>query len=220
MHRARVLTALLSLLLVAPTWAASRRRECRDACADAVVACAATASPYGNLIRPCRRVLVKRCLREGMSICATLATPTTTLPPARTPTTTTTTTSLAATTTTTTMIPPPVRERSAAIDVSVFGSDARLTVGVENGPQIEFTVDVVAGRRSVCLSQFHVVQGSQQLGVSATRNPETSCLASEAVCDTFVDGVRVTFTCTDFPAWFDPSAPFVVDWSGTDLELP
>lgn len=216
----RILVLSLLLPLPAPAHGASRRADCLDRCGEAIAACASTCGAYTDMLRSCRRGIVKRCLREGASVCTALVTPSTSTIPAPVATSSTlapTTTSTSSTTSTT--LAPPVRERSASLEVAIFGTQSRLTVDVEHGPQLDVTVEVLDGSRLVCLGAFHVVQGTAQMAVSAVPRAN-ACLASEPVCDRFVAGVVVRFTCTDFPAWFDPSAPFVVDWSGDELPLP
>src|SRR5437870_12149430 len=58
--------ALLAVLLVAPTAdAASLAMQCRQACADEIAACVAA----GGRHLACKRQTVRRCRREGLTVC-------------------------------------------------------------------------------------------------------------------------------------------------------
>lgn len=69
----------LVVLNVPPTGAASRR-ECRQACQDLIQACMTTCGDFGEaqrFRRACRNTVLKRCTREGLTACGSVATTTT-----------------------------------------------------------------------------------------------------------------------------------------------
>ena len=90
------LIVLAALGPSAPARAASRQKECADACAPLVTACGTTCGVFGFQEKSCRRAVLRRCRKEGVVACTT---PTTTI--RRSVTTTTRTTS-----TTTSTLPP------------------------------------------------------------------------------------------------------------------
>ena len=62
---------MLVTLLANVTGAASRRRQCVQACGGLIAACTenATESGFGNLRRGCRVSILKRCKKEGPAVC-------------------------------------------------------------------------------------------------------------------------------------------------------
>jgi hypothetical protein len=91
-HHAGLLAVLAGLCLAAPAGAASRRKECSDACVVLVQACAQTCGRFADLEAACRKALLKRCRREGLEVCNPRLATTTTVATTTTRSSTTTTT--------------------------------------------------------------------------------------------------------------------------------
>jgi hypothetical protein len=60
----------LALVLGAAQAEATKLKDCKQACAAQIAACAAACDPYGTLDSACNKAVLKRCKKEGVETCA------------------------------------------------------------------------------------------------------------------------------------------------------
>ena len=62
----------VTLVLVSPAGAASRKKECRDACQGLIATCIASgaATGFGDLKKGCTKAVLRRCRAEGPAACS------------------------------------------------------------------------------------------------------------------------------------------------------
>src|SRR5262249_38914191 len=70
MPRPRLLSAILlaALAVPLPTYAASKAKQCLEACGAVITSCASTCDAFGNLDRACRKAVVARCKQLGVGV--------------------------------------------------------------------------------------------------------------------------------------------------------
>jgi hypothetical protein len=68
----RLVTILMMLLvLTVPAGAASKRKQCKQACQGMITACTTMTSAlgFGNVKKGCKKAVLKRCKKEGPAVC-------------------------------------------------------------------------------------------------------------------------------------------------------
>jgi hypothetical protein len=168
-----------------------------------------------------KRQARKLCRRQVPDCVRELLMPTTTTEIAPNDTTSTSTTTSSTSTTL-----PPVRARSVHATVTGLAADygsALLTVTVNTDGTVGFRIDVteagVLGKLQVCPGDFIFVEPPTQ--VDACYAASARCaMADPWGCDSYAQGIAATFTVSDFPAAFDLSAPFEVQWQDQTVQVP
>src|SRR5262245_35922113 len=68
----------LALALATARAEAAKLKDCKQACAARIAACAAACDPYGTLDKACGKAVLKRCKTGGVETCAAATTTSTT----------------------------------------------------------------------------------------------------------------------------------------------